>query len=126
VAPPPTDEEFAKGQIQEVLKAFCAAFEALDPAAVKVVWPKADLGALQLQLKQYKSAECKFAEPKFDSLDAKGGKAKLEADLKRGYVFAGTSKTENYEQIATMTLSRPEPRGRWTIDAPTFKPKPPK
>jgi serine/threonine protein kinase len=124
VAPPPTDEEFAKGQIQEVLKAFCAGFEALDAGAVKAVWPKGDVDVLQRQLKQYKSAECKFADPKFVTLDAKGGKAKVEADLKRGYMLDGTSKIENYEQIATMTLSRPEPRGRWYIDTPTYKPKP--
>jgi hypothetical protein len=124
VVPPPTDEEFAKVQIQDVLKAFCAGYEALDPKAVKVVQPKADLDALQRQMKQYKSAECKFAEPKFPALDPKAGNAKVEAELKRGYVFVGSAKPENYEQIATMTLVRPGPRTPWVIDTVAYKPKP--
>jgi serine/threonine protein kinase len=124
IVPPPTDDEFAKGQIQDVLKAFCAGYEALDPKAVKVVQPKADLEALQRQMKQYKSAECKFAEPKFPALDAKVGSAKVEADLKRGYVMVGSAKPENYEQIATLTLVRPGARTPWVIDTVTYKPKP--
>jgi hypothetical protein len=122
---PPSDEQFAKNQLQEVLKAFCAAFEALDPNAIKVLWPKTNMDALQRQLKQYKSAQCKFGEPKFLSLDPKIGKAKIEADLKRGYVLAGTSKTETHELIATITLSRPGPRTGWFIDTVDYRPKPP-
>jgi hypothetical protein len=57
-------------------------------------------------------------------LDAKAGTAKVEADLKRGYVFVGTAKPEDYEQIATMTLIRPGPRTPWVIDTVTYKPKP--
>jgi NAD(P)H-flavin reductase len=86
--------------------------------------PFRGLDALQRQMKQYKSAQCKFADPKFVSLDPKGGLAKVEADLKRGYVLDGTSNTATYEQIAKLTLSRPEPRGRWHIDVADLKLKP--
>ena len=35
VVAPPTDEEFAKGKILEMLKDYCAAEEALDPPGVQ-------------------------------------------------------------------------------------------
>ena len=126
VAPPISEEQFAKDQILEVLDAFCAAYVALQPAAVKAVWPKARHQCASAQMKQYASAECKFVEPKINPLDAAGGKAKVEAGLKRGYVFAGTSKPEEHEQIATLMLYRSAPRDPWLIDTVAIKAKPKK
>ena len=125
VAPPPTAEEFAKGQIRLLLKDFCAAYEAIDPEAVQRAYPKVDMPSLKRQLNRsaYKSVQCKFADPVFLSLDALMGTAKVQADLKRVYEHTVGSDPP-VEQIVDMTVSRPESRGRWFIDAATYKPKP--
>ena len=125
VAPPPTPEEFAKRQIQDLLKDFCDAYEAINPEAVKLVYPKVDMGSLRLQLNRsaYKSVQCKFADPVYLSLEASAGTAKVQADLKRVYEHTVGSEPP-VEQIVTMTVSRPESRSRWYIDAATYKPKP--
>jgi serine/threonine protein kinase len=126
VAPPPTDDEFAKVRIQEVLKAYCSAFEALDPAAVQRVFPKAPMDALTAQLNaaSYKSVQCKFGDPMFVSLDATSGSAKVRAELKRVYEYTSTANPEVVEQIVDMTLSRSGSRSPWQIDTTTFRPKP--
>jgi hypothetical protein len=125
-APPPTDEEFAKGKIQETLKAYCDAEEALDPAAIQRLYPKVNMEALKVQLNasKYRSVQCKFGDPVFVSLDAPGGKAKVQAPLKRIYEHTIlTEKPQTDELIATITLVRPGPRSPWQIDAATYKPK---
>ena len=125
-APPlETDEDFAKRSIQEVLKAYCNALEALDPDAVKRVQPKVDIESVRKQLNssRYKSVQCKFGDPKFGALDASAGTAKVQAELKRVYDYT-ILKPETLEHIVEMALSRPGPRGSWQIDKMDFKPKP--
>jgi hypothetical protein len=123
---PISPEEFAKGKIQELLKEYCAAYEAIDPIAVQRVFPTVDMATLQLQLNssKYNSVECKFAEPVFVSLNAADGKAKVRADVKRVYAHTAVKKVETAELIADLTLSRPSERSRWQIDAVSYKPKP--
>jgi serine/threonine protein kinase len=126
VVPPPSDEEYAKGRIQEVLKEYCDAQEALDPDAVQRVFPTVNIAALRLQLNssKYKSVQCKFADPIFLSLDASAGKAKVQAAVKRVYEHTAVkSKPETDEMTAVMTLSRSGQRNPWLIDAMQFKPK---
>jgi serine/threonine protein kinase len=127
VKAPQTDEEFAKTAIKAVLTEYCHAYETLDPAAVQRVYPKMDKGTIQIQLNKskYKSIQCKFADPVFNSLDAAAGSASVQADVK--YVFEHTAvKTapETLERIATLSFSRPNPRSPWFIDKAQFRPKP--
>ena len=94
IAPPATPMEFAKGKIQDVLKKYCDAYEALDPVAVQRVFPDVDMPALQIQLNKsrYKSVQCKFADPEFLAWIRQTGTAKVQADLTR--VFDHTAVAE--------------------------------
>jgi serine/threonine protein kinase len=123
---PPTREEFAKGKIRELLKEYCDAYEALDPDAVKRLFPEADMRSLRIQLNKsrYRSVQCKFADPVFIALDASAGKATIRVDVKRVFEHtAGGSKPEIKETTAVMTLSRSRDRSVWVIDAATYKEK---
>jgi serine/threonine protein kinase len=126
VAPVITDEDFAKGKIQEILKAYCDAVEALDPDAVQRVQPRAPMKELKNQLSpsKYKSVQCKFGDPKFVSLDTSAGTAKVQAELKRVYEHTIlTEKPQTDELIADITLFRSNLRSPWLIGEMTFKPK---
>jgi serine/threonine protein kinase len=124
--PPPTDEQFAKRKIQELLQEWCSAYEAIDPAAVKRVYPKVDMSALTIQLNKskYSSVQCKFNEPVFVSLDAAGGTAKITTDVKRIYEHTIQQKPQTSEVTATITLVRSSLRDPWKIDTATYKEKP--
>ena len=125
VAPPPTDEEFAKGKIQELLKDYCAAEEALDPDAVKKLYPSANIEAFKVQLNKskYRSVQCKFGDPVvYQTLDAPGGKAVIQVPLKRVYEHTIlTEKPQVNELMATLTLARPATRTQWLIQKAEFK-----
>ena len=124
---PPTDEEFAKARIQDVLKAYCDAFEALDPAAVQRVFPKINMDALKIQLNKskYKSVQCKFVDPVFVSLDPSAGTATVQAELKRVYEHTIlTEKPQTSDQNTVMTLLRSGPRNPWLIEKASYKEKP--
>jgi hypothetical protein len=125
VPPVITDEAFAKGKIQELLKQYCDALEAMDPAAVQRVYPSAPMDALKIQLNtsKYKSVQCKFGDPMFVSLDTSAGTAKLQAELKRVYEHTILTKPETVELIAVMTLFRSDLRSPWLIGTMTYKPK---
>jgi serine/threonine protein kinase len=123
--PPPTDEAYAKDRIKELLKAYCAAYEAIDPDAVQRLQPKVPISTLRMQLNKfmYKSVMCKFGDPEFLALDPLAGTGTVRAELKRVYEFnAGPPRTD--EQIATIKLRRSEVRSPWLIDVPSFTPKP--
>ena len=124
VPPPQSPEEFAKGKIQDALKAYCAAHEALDPQAVQRVWRTANVDALRRQFSAYKSVQCKFGDPVvFVSLDPLAGKATVKAELKLVYdPKVGAEQVD--EKIADLTVSRPNPSSGWYIDKAAFKPKP--
>jgi hypothetical protein len=126
VAPPPTDEEFAKGKIQDMLKDYCAAEEALDPAAVQQLYPSVNMNALKVQLNtsKYRAVQCKFGEPVvFASLDAAAGKAKVQVPLKRVYFHTIlTEKPQTSELMANLTLVRTATRTQWQIENATFAP----
>src|SRR5262249_30616076 len=124
---PISDEDYAKNAVKDVLKDYCAAYEALDPEAVQRVYPKVNMAALRLQLNKsaYKSVQCTFAEPKYDALDAAAGTAKVKVESKR--IFERTSlgeKPEVYEYVATINFSRASQRGRWVVENALFAPKP--
>ncbi len=125
--PPISDEDYAKNAVKDTLKQLCDAYEALDPDAAARVYPKVNMTALKLQLNKtmYKSVQCKFAEPTFQSLDPAAGTARIRVEVKR--VFEHTAldpKPEVSEQIATMALSRPSQRARWVVDSADYRPKP--
>jgi hypothetical protein len=116
---PPTAEEFAKMKIQEMLTAFCAAEEALDPVAVQKIYPKVNMTALNIQLNtsKYRSVQCKFGEVVFQSLDPAAGKGTVRAPLKRTYFHTIlTEKPQVNELIATLTVVRSAQRDQWQID----------
>jgi hypothetical protein len=119
VAPPPTDEEFAKRMIQNLLKEYCAAHEAVDPAAVQRVYPKVNMASLQNQLNKskYRSVQCKFADPEFVTLDPAAGTATIKVEVKRVYEHTAVKEKPHSDEIrAEMRLSRPGPRSPWFID----------
>jgi hypothetical protein len=129
VVPPVSDEDFAKGKIQEMLKDYCAAEEALDPAAVQKVYPSVNVNALKVQLNasKYRSVQCKFGDVVFQSLDAAAGKAKVQAPLKRVYEHTIlTEKPQVSELLATLTLVRLGQRTQWQIEDAKYTPLPPK
>ena len=110
-----------------MLKEYCAAHEALDPAGVQRLYPKVNMSALQIQLNKskYRSVQCKFGEPEFVSLDAAAGSARIQAEVKRIYEHtAAKDEPQTDEQIAAMTLSRPSLRSPWFIETVTYRPKP--
>ncbi len=124
---PPTDEEFAKGKIQELLKGWCAAYAALDPVAVLQLYPQVNMRQLELQLNKsrYKTVQCTIGEPTYMALDAINGTAKIRVDTKR--IFVGTfqsEKPETQELIATLQLLRADPRSPWLIDKAEYMVKP--
>jgi hypothetical protein len=126
VVPPPSEEEYAKGKIQELLKDYCAAEEALDPNAMQKLYPSVNMNALKVQLNQskYRSVQCKFGEPLvYQALDAPAGKAKIQVPLKRVYEHTIlTEKPQVNELMATLTLVRAATRTQWQIDKAEFKP----
>ena len=66
---------------------------------------------VQLNTSKYRSVQCKFGDPVFVSLDAAGGKAKMQAPLKRVYEHTIlTEKPQTDELMATITLVRPGPQ----------------
>jgi hypothetical protein len=123
---PQTDEEFAKSRIQEMMKAYCDAHEALDPDAVQKIYPRVNMNALKQQLNtsKYRSVQCKFGEPLvYVSLDAPGGKAVIKVPLKQTFFHTIlTEKPDVSELMATMMLNRSGPRTPWLIEDVKYAP----
>jgi serine/threonine protein kinase len=126
VVAPQSDEDFAKGKIQDALKAYCEAEQQLSPEGVQAVYPKTDIEKLrrELNVSKYKSIKCAFSDVVFQQLDAPGGKAKVQAGLKQTFEHTIlTPKIVVSELIATMSFYRGGDRGLWLIDNMTFTPK---
>ena len=126
VQAPQSDEDFAKGKIKELLKEYCDAYEAIDPAAVQKVYPRVNMDALGIQLNRskYKSVQCQFKDPMFVALDPVAGTAKVQAEVKRVYEHTIlTQKPQTDELIAMMTLFRSTLRSPWLIDTVAYKRK---
>jgi len=126
VPAPQTDEEFAKDRIQEMMKAYCDAHEALNPDAVQKVYPSANMNALKQQLNtsKYRSVQCKFGDPLvYVSLDAAAGKAVIKVPRKLVYEFTIlTEKPKVDELMLTMTLFRSGPRTQWLVGDVKYAP----
>ena len=126
VPAPPTDEEYAKGKIAEMMKNYCDAHEALDPEAVQKIYPRVNMNGLKVQLNKskYRSVQCKFGEPLvYVSLDAEAGKAVIKVPLKQVFVHTIlTEKPDVSELMATMTLFRSGPRTQWLIEDVKYTP----
>jgi hypothetical protein len=126
---PPTPEEFAKGKIQETLKSYCAAYEAMNPAAVQQIYPKVNMRTLKDELNRstFRSVRCTFGDVVFTSIDPEAGKATVQATVK--HVFEHTSLNEKptpQELDATITLVRLGPRAPWQIELASYTLKAPK
>jgi protein kinase-like protein/List-Bact-rpt repeat protein len=123
---PQTDEEFAKGKIQEMMKAYCDAHEALDPDAVQKIYPRVNMNALKQQLNtsKYRSVQCKFGEPLvYVSLDAAAGKAVIKVPLKQTFFHTIlTEKPDVSELMATMALNRSGLRTQWLVEEIKYAP----
>ena len=75
--------------------------------AIQRLYPKVNMEALKVQLNasKYRSVQCKFGDPVFALVYAPGGKAKVQAPLKRVYEHTIlTEKPQTDELIATITL----------------------
>jgi hypothetical protein len=126
---PITPEEFAKNKIQETLKNYGAAYEALDPARVQQIYPTVNMRALKEQLNRskYRSVRCTFGDVVFTSMDAEGGKATVQAPVKQVYEFTSVlEKPTTYEYDATIRFVRLGPRAPWQIEEARYTPKAPK
>ena len=123
-APAPISaEEFAKKEIRQLLKDYCAAFELLDLNAMRKAFPKAP-ATMTEQFRQFKAVQCTIAgEPEFQKLDAEGGSAQIEVPTKMVY-DQKVGGVQKLELLTTAKFSRPEARDSWRIDAITHKPKP--
>lgn len=122
--PPETAESFDKRQIGEVLAKWCEAYIAIDPEAVRRVYPSADMTALRLQLnkRMYRSVQCTTGDPKYASYDAAGGTAVLQADVT--WKFEHTvPKTEESKLIGTFRLAKAEARTVWHIQKVEYRRK---
>jgi hypothetical protein len=123
---PQTDEEFAKSRIQEMMKAYCDAHEALDPDAVQKIYPRVNMNALKQQLNasKYRSVQCKFGDSlTYVSLDATAGKAVIRVPLKQIYEHTIlTQKPDVSELMATMTLFRSGLRTQWLVEDIKYAP----
>ena len=123
---PISAEQFAKNQIQQLLKDYCDAYEQLDPVAVQKLFPSVNMDALRIQLNRskYKSVTCKFGEPTYQDLQAVDGKAALKVEVKRVYEHTIQEKPDTTELIATMKLVRSGPRNPWVIEKADYVAKP--
>jgi hypothetical protein len=123
-APPPiSPEEFAKKEIKGLLRDYCAAFEHLDLAAMRKVFPAAP-AQMNDQFRQFKAVQCTVAgEPEFVKLDAEGGSAQIEVPTKMVY-DQKVGGVQKLDLLTTAKFSRPELRDSWRIDAISHKPKP--
>jgi len=121
-APPPIlPEQQAKNDIQRVLKDYCFAYEALNPVAIRQVYPT--VPGLEEQLRQLKSIECTLTSPpEFVDLNADAGTATVEVGVKQVFdrKVGGVQKQET---IATIKLLRPQARGTWRIASMNHKQK---
>jgi serine/threonine protein kinase len=121
--PPITPEEFAKNEIQRVLKEYCLAYSDMDIVAIRRVYPTA-AASFKDQFRQFKSVECTLTgPPEFQRLDPAAGTASLDVGVKMVFdnKIGGSQPPQN--TVARVTLSRPEPRGSWHIDSLLHKPK---
>jgi hypothetical protein len=123
-APPPiSPEEFAKKEIRQLLKDYCAAFEHLDLKEMRKVFPAAP-AQMNDQFRQFKAVQCTVAgEPEFLKLDAEGGSAQIEVPTKMVY-DQKVGGVQKLELLTTAKFSRPEARDSWRIDSISHKPKP--
>jgi hypothetical protein len=120
---PLTPVQFAEKQIQELLKSYCDAHEALDPAAVQKVFPKVNMDSLRVQLNKskYRSVQCKISEVMFVSMDAPGGTAKITALRKLVFDHTIQNEPETQELITTFTMVRLAERAPWQIETAQFR-----
>jgi hypothetical protein len=123
-APPPiSPEEFAKKEIRQLLKDYCAAFANLDLTAMRKVFPAAP-AQMNDQFRQFKAVQCTVAgEPEFVKLDAEGGSAQIEVPTKMVY-DQKVGGVQKLDLLTTAKFSRPELRDSWRIDSISHKPKP--
>jgi len=122
-APPTPPEETARKEIQRILTQYCAAYEQLELAAIRRVFPTAP-EALRDQLRQYKSVQCTLTgPPEYDQLDPNAGTAKVKVGVKQEWVPKVGGPQKPQETVAVVALSRPEQRGSWYIDNVVHKPK---
>lgn len=122
-APPPiSPEDQAKKDIAAALKSYCGAYVALDPIAIRKVYPS----VLQIEekLRQIKSVECAFTgPPEFQELEPDAGTATVEVPVKQAFDMK-VGGVQKQETIATIKLTRPQARGAWRIDSMIHRPKP--
>lgn len=118
-APPrPVDEETrAKTKIESLVKEYCAALEAMQPAAILRMMPGVSLEAVQTRLAGYTSLRCTVTLPaEFERIDIDpggSGHAQLRFRFRQEHVLKAGSATLT-DTIAVMTVSRPNRSSPWS------------
>jgi hypothetical protein len=122
-APPPiSPEDQAKKDITATLKSYCNAYVALDPIAIRKVYPS--VIQIEEKLRQIKTVECAFTgPPEFQELEPEAGTATVEVPVKQAFDMK-VGGIQKQETIATIKLTRPQARGAWRIDSMIHRPKP--
>ena len=128
-APPrPVDEETrAKTQIESLVKEYCAALEAMHPAAILRMMPSVSPEAVQKRLGGYKSVKCTVTLPaEFDRLDIDAGgsgharlrfRMREEYVLREEFVLQAGRPSLSSDGIALMIASRSDRTGPWVINS---------
>jgi hypothetical protein len=129
-APPrPIDSEetHARKEIESLVSAYCAALQAMDPAAILRMMPRASPDAVQKRLAGYKSLKCTVTLPaEFDRIDidaAGSGRAQLRFRMSQEYVLREGPRLSS-DTIARVTASRRDRTSPWVIDSLVHEPRP--
>jgi serine/threonine protein kinase len=118
--PRPVDEETrAKRQIESLVKEYCAALTAMQPAAILRMMPGVSPEAVQTRLAGYKSLTCTVTLPaEFERIDIDAGgsgHAQLRFRMRQEHVLK-VGPPAVTDSIAIMTVSRPNRTSPWVID----------
>jgi hypothetical protein len=123
-----TADEFARSEILRIVNGYCAAYDSMQPAKIKQLYPQADLHDLSRQFREYKSLKCTVTSPpEYDLLNSgPNGAAQIRFGMKQAMVFKVGGQPDAQETIVSMHLSRGPFQSDWTIDSAKHaaKPKP--
>jgi hypothetical protein len=114
-----SEETYAKKEIESLVRAYCAALEAMEPAAVLRMMPGVSLEAVQTRLAGYRSLKCTVTLPaEFERIDidpSGSGHAQLKFRLRQEHVLKAGPATLT-DTIAVMTVSRSSRNSPWVIE----------
>ena len=124
--PARTELDHAKDEIEGLVKKYVASFNTLDPRQVKAVFPQANVDALKLQFKEYKSLKCTLSgKVDYELIQVNdAGSAQLKFGMKQAMVIKVGGQATTQELLVSMRVARRNAQEPWTIDWVRSEPKP--